>query len=60
MTNPNSELLTRRQLTALFQISLPTLLRWQDAGRLKAVRLGPGTVRYKRSDIETLIADAAK
>jgi predicted DNA-binding transcriptional regulator AlpA len=59
MTNPNSELLTRRQLTALFQVSLPTLLRWQDAGKLLPVRLGAGTVRYRRADIESLITDAA-
>lgn len=54
------EFLTRKQIADLFQITIPTVLRWEKAGRLKAVRLGTGSVRYRVSDVEAFIANGAK
>jgi excisionase family DNA binding protein len=55
-----SEFLTRRQLADLFQISMPTVLRWEKSGRLHPTKLGSGTVRHRRSDVEAFIAGAVK
>jgi predicted site-specific integrase-resolvase len=52
------EFLTRADLCRLFKITLPTVLRWEKAGRLHPVHIGPGSVRHKRTDIETLIGTA--
>jgi excisionase family DNA binding protein len=54
-----SEFMDRKQVAQLFGVSLPTILRWQRAGKLKPVRLGGGTVRYQKSDLQAFI-DLAK
>jgi excisionase family DNA binding protein len=55
-----TEFLTRRDVAQLFQISLPTVMRWQKSGRLHPLKLGQGSVRHKRSDVEAFIAGAVK
>lgn len=60
MTTTNTEFFTRKQIAELFQITIPTVLRWEKAGRLRAVRLGTGSVRYRISDVEAFIANGAK
>jgi excisionase family DNA binding protein len=57
---PNEALLTRKQVAALFCVSTQTIIRLQIAGKLPAVRIGAASVRYKRSDVEKLIADSMK
>lgn len=57
MKNVNSELLTRKQIAELFQVSLSTVIRMEKRGILPVVRLGlVASPRYKRSDVEALIA----
>jgi excisionase family DNA binding protein len=58
MSTVTTELLTRKQVAALFQVSTPTIIRLEDAGKLPALRLGAGSVRYKRSDVENFISSA--
>jgi excisionase family DNA binding protein len=49
-------LLTRKQVAALFQVSTLTVIRLQEAGKLPAVTLGAGSIRYRRADVEAFIA----
>jgi len=48
-------LLTRKQVAALFQVSTLSVIRLEQAGSLPAIRLGAGSVRYRRSDVEAFI-----
>jgi len=50
------ELLTRKDVMALFSVSQPTVIRLEAAGKLTPVRIGR-SVRYRKSDIERLIAN---
>ena len=54
------ELMTRSQVARLFQCSIPTILRWQKAGKLHAVKLGAGSIRYSRTDVEAFLERAGK
>jgi predicted DNA-binding transcriptional regulator AlpA len=58
MPTVTKELLTRKQIAGLFQISTQTIIRWENVGKLPALRLGAGSVRYLRSDVEKLIQDS--
>ena len=51
-------LLTRQETATLLRVSLRTLDRWRHEGILLPVPLGEGirTVRYRRADVEQLIA----
>jgi len=60
MTTTNTEFFTRKQIAELFQIAIPTVLRWEKAGKLKALRLGSGSVRYRVSDVEAFISNGAQ
>ena len=55
----DATLLTRREACDLLRISLSTLERWERNGRLIPVRLSPGVVRYKRTDIQRLLEEGA-
>jgi excisionase family DNA binding protein len=48
--------LTRKEVATLFNISVPTVRRWERAGTLPVVRIGTCSPRYRRSDIESFIA----
>jgi excisionase family DNA binding protein len=50
------ELLTRKDVAELFQVTTMTVFRLEQDGKLPAIRLGAGTVRYRRSDVEKFIA----
>ena len=56
MTTITDELLTRKDLMALFKVSQPTVLRLEAAGKLLPMRIGR-SVRYRKSDIQRLIAN---
>jgi excisionase family DNA binding protein len=56
MQNTHGDFLTRRQVAEAFQVSPHTIIRWELAGRLPAVRLGAGSVRYRRADIEAFLS----
>jgi excisionase family DNA binding protein len=55
MNAVSSELMTRKQVAALFQVDPQTVIRLEASGSLPAIRLGAGSVRYKRSDVEKFI-----
>ncbi len=52
-----NELLTRKDLMALFKVSQPTVIRLEAAGKLTPVRIGR-CVRFKRADVEQYIASS--
>ena len=58
MNTVTDQLLTRKQIAALFQISEQTVIRLEESGKLPALRLGAGSVRYQRSTVEKLIQDS--
>jgi excisionase family DNA binding protein len=58
MPTVTETLLTRKQVAELFQVSQPTIIRLQAAGKLPAVVLGAGSIRYRKSDVEKLIQDS--
>jgi excisionase family DNA binding protein len=53
-----NELLTRKQVAALFQMTAMTIIRLEESGKLPAIRIGT-RVRYKRADVEALITAGA-
>jgi excisionase family DNA binding protein len=55
MPTVTNELLTRKDVARLFQVSPLTVIRLQEAGKLPAVTLGAGSIRYRRSDVEAFI-----
>ena len=58
MPTVTNELMTRKQVAALLQVHANSVIRWENAGRLQALRLGPFSVRYRRSDVLKLIQDS--
>ena len=50
-TKSDNRLRTRKEVTQLLAISLPTLGTWTKEGIIKAVRIG-NSVRYKMEDVE--------
>jgi excisionase family DNA binding protein len=59
MNTITNELMTRAQVAQLFQVSSHSIIRLENAGKLPAVRLGAGSVRYRRTDVEKFIAESA-
>lgn len=52
----NKELLSIREVAELFGVHQQTLRRWDEQGKLKAIRVGEfGHRKYQRSEIEALI-----
>ncbi len=52
----NKELLTITEVAELFGVHPETLRRWDNEGKLKALRIGKlGNRRYRRTDIEQLL-----
>jgi len=58
MNTITNELMTRAQVAQLFQVTPHTVLRLENAGKLPALRLGAGSVRYRRTDVEKFIAES--
>ncbi len=54
-----NELLTRVEVMAVLKVSKATVIRMENAGRLRKIKLGPNMVRLRRSDLETLIEQAS-
>ena len=52
-------LVTRPELAERFKVTVRTICRWQKQGKLKPVRLGSSTVRYRLSDVEAFLQKAA-
>ena len=51
------KLLTLKATEKLLNVSKSTLQRWDNSGKLKAIRTEGGHRRYKQSDIERLIGE---
>jgi excisionase family DNA binding protein len=60
MQNIQTDFMTRRQVAEVFQVSPHTIIRWELAGRLPAVRLGAGSVRYRREDVQSFLANCGR
>ena len=56
MTEP---LLTARELAELLGVSGETLLRWTRAGKVPALRLPGGAIRYRPNAIEAWLEERA-
>ena len=48
---PDTELLTRKQVKSIFNVSLPTLTRWGDKNILPCLRINR-SIRYRASDVQ--------
>lgn len=48
-------LLNKREAAKLLGVTGRTLDNWRTAGRLRAVKLGPGTVRFDPADLRAFI-----
>jgi len=51
----NDPLLTPKQVMALLSISRSTLLRLQQAGKLRPIRLTARSIRYSAAEVEKLL-----
>jgi excisionase family DNA binding protein len=49
-------LLTPAEVAKLFRVDPKTVTRWAKAGKLTAIRTLGGHRRYRRSEVESLIA----
>ena len=52
-------LLTAREVAELLGVSAETTLRWTRAGKLPAIRLPSGAIRYREADIDEWLAARA-
>lgn len=50
------ELLTTREVADLCKVTTTTVTRWVKSGHLTGTKLGPKTFRFRRSDVEDLLA----
>ncbi len=56
-----SELLTIRQAAKILNINVETLRRWDNKGKLKAIRISSrGDRRYRKEDIKRFIDNKNK
>jgi excisionase family DNA binding protein len=53
-----NDLLTSREVAELFRVSTETIYRWGRQGTLDPVTVG-GTIRFRRTDVEALLASGA-
>ena len=55
MTHHADELLTPREVAALFRVDPKTVARWASGGRLSAVRTLGGHRRFKATEVYALL-----
>ena len=54
--NINKQLLSINEVAEILDVNPETLRRWDNEGKLKAIRIGKlGHRRYKRKDIDDLL-----
>ncbi|MGH3522517.1 MAG: helix-turn-helix domain-containing protein [Mycobacterium sp.] len=51
---PQQQLLTAREVAALFRVGTRTVLRWAAAGHLRTVRTPGGHCRFAAADVNAL------
>jgi excisionase family DNA binding protein len=54
------KLLSREEVAELFGLTISTIRRWERAGKLHPLRLGPITVRFRPEDVEAFLQKAAQ
>jgi excisionase family DNA binding protein len=53
-------LLTRKQVAEYLKVSYLTVYRWEQAGKLPALRIGAGSIRYRHADVDQFITAAVR
>lgn len=53
-------LLTVKQVAALLATSTRSVWRLRDSGELRAVKMGTGTIRFRRADVVKLLDDSTE
>ena len=56
LPRPKPSMMTRHQVMQELGIGLSTVDYWVRTGRLTKIRIGKRAVRFKRSDVEALMA----
>ena len=56
---PSTELMTRKEVSKLFGVSLPTLIAWSKENILPCLHF-KRSVRYKKGDVERLLQSKSK
>lgn len=49
-----TELLTAKEVAAVLRVDIRTVYRYAERGTLTPVRVGNGTLRFRRADVEAL------
>ena len=55
----NGRLLTARDVAELLGVSAETVLRWTRKGKLPAIRLPGGALRFREAELEAWLAERA-
>jgi excisionase family DNA binding protein len=55
----NERLLTTREVAERFGVVTETILRWVRCGRLPAIRISTGAIRFRESEIESWLDEHA-
>jgi excisionase family DNA binding protein len=55
----DDDLLTIREVAVLFRVWPRTVARWQEQGKLRAIRTPGGRLRFYRGDVERAVAEAS-
>ena len=56
----SEDLMTRRQVASLFQMTSAAVATWARRGRLPEVRNQAGRPRYRRADVEALFRSGVR
>jgi predicted site-specific integrase-resolvase len=56
----SEDLMTRRQVASLFQMTSAAVATWARRGRLPEVRNEAGRPRYRRADVEALFRSGVR
>lgn len=54
------DLMSRQQVAELFGLNVMTIYKWARKGLLTPIKIGPKTVRFRRSDVEALMKEKGK
>ncbi|WP_459557413.1 helix-turn-helix transcriptional regulator [Lacunimicrobium album] len=49
------QLLTKAETAKRLQVTERTIDAWRETGRLRAIKLGPGTIRFRAEAIEEFL-----
>ncbi len=54
-TDPEDPLLTPSEVAAMFRVNPKTVTRWNETGKIKAIRTVGGHRRFRLSDIRSAV-----